>query len=163
MSVTISPTTTTSLVPQPGTFTLPSGYGSWSIGLDRQLGILSEFQNMILPKASSYPPYNIVKLSEDRFEVELAVAGFSKEDIEISVKNGILTVKGNKPLDIDRDSKGRFVEYIHKGIAARTFTQTFALGEYVNVLNARHDNGILTINLERILPEALKERTIEIK
>lgn len=145
------------------TYTIPNTYGTWSIGLDRQLDILREFQDSILPKATSYPPYNILKMSEDRYEVELAVAGFSKEDIEVTVKNGVLTVRGTKPDALYIDRQGEVLEYLHKGIAARSFMQTFALGEYVNVVGARHENGILTIELERILPEELRERIVNIK
>lgn len=147
------------------TISLPSTYPSWSIGMDRQFDLLKYFQSELLPKTSSYPPHNIIKISSDKFRVELAVAGFSKNEIEISVKNGVMTIKGSKPAL--RDDNGQFEvpdgEYVHKGIASRTFMQTFALGEYVNVVEANQKDGILSIELERILPEELKERFIEIK
>ena len=156
-SVAMNPASTTSI-----TFPTTSSMSAWTIGLDRQFDILRELQSGLATRSTTYPPYNIIKLSEDRFQVELAVAGFSKRDIEVTVKNGVLSVVGSKPWDYT-ESNGEPVEYIHRGIAGRSFTQTFALGEYVVVTDAAYEDGILTISLERILPEELRERTIKIK
>ena len=134
-----------------------SAISTWTIGYDRQFDMLRSIQSMMDAKPNSYPPYNILKVSEDRFQVHLAVAGFSKKEIEISVKNGTLTITGKKDF-----VEGEVGEYLHKGIATRSFSQTFALGEYIQVTGASFEDGILSISLERILPEALRERVIEI-
>lgn len=103
----------------------------------------------------NYPPYNVVKQDEDTFVVELALAGFDKKDIEIKVDNGTLIVKGEKEKED--------TEYQYKGIATRAFTRTFALGEYMEVTGAGYDNGMLSITVERIVPEDKKPKTIRIK
>ena len=157
--------TTTTLVPTPTATpgALPSTAQSWSIGYDRTWDLLRDFQTGTFQKPSSYPPYNILKLPDDRFEVEVAIAGFSKDDITISVKDSILTIKGKKPDTLYFEREAGIAEYLHRGIGARSFTQTFALGEYMHVIGARFEDGILTVELERILPEELKERVIEIR
>lgn len=104
----------------------------------------------------SYPPYNILKLEEDKFRVDLALAGFDKKDVEVSVDNGTLIVKGEIT---EEDS----VESLHRGIATRKFTRTFALGEYMEVTLAEFKNGMLSITVERIVPEEKKPKTIKIK
>ncbi|MFZ9740635.1 MAG: Hsp20 family protein [Candidatus Nanopelagicaceae bacterium] len=104
----------------------------------------------------SYPPYNIVKIDDETFRVDLALAGFDKKDVDVTVDNGTLVIKGEVPAD---DS----VESIHKGIAARKFTRTFALGEYMEVTGAELKNGLLSVTVERIVPEDKKPKTIKVK
>lgn len=106
----------------------------------------------------NYPPHNIVKYSENLYGIEVAVAGFTKEEITVEVDQDQLTIIGTKSIDVN-DSK----EYLHRGLAARDFEQTFTLAEYMEVKDAEHKDGMLKIHIERILPEALKPRTIEIK
>jgi molecular chaperone IbpA len=106
---------------------------------------------------TNYPPYNVIKVDEDNFVVELAVAGFAKTDIDISTADGKLTVKGELSTE-DNDSK-----FIHRGIAARKFTREWALGEYMEVKAAELKDGMLKIDIIRILPEEKKPKTIKIK
>lgn len=104
----------------------------------------------------SYPHYNIVKLEEDVFRVDLALAGYDKKDVDVSVDNGTLVIKG----DVSGEDSG---EAIHKGIATRKFTRTFALGEYMEVTGAELKNGLLSVTVEKIVPEDKKPKTIKIK
>lgn len=125
------------------------------IGFDRALDTWSHAQTV--SSATNYPPYNVIKVDEDNFVVELAVAGFSKTDIDVSTADGKLTVKGELKTE-DGDSK-----FIHRGIAARKFTREWALGEYMEVKAAELKDGMLKIDIVRILPEEKKPKTIKIK
>ena len=104
----------------------------------------------------SYPPYDVLKLDEDTYQVSLAVAGFTKEDINLSVDNGTLVISGEITEITD-------AEVLHKGIAARKFTRSFALGEYMEVSSASLKDGMLNINIIRLVPEDKKPKTIKIK
>jgi molecular chaperone IbpA len=106
--------------------------------------------------STSFPPHNIIKLDESRYVVELAVAGFSKNEIEISVENGTLTVKGEK------QEKESSVQYLHKGIGTRSFTKSLTIADTVEVKGAEFKDGILRIGLENVIPEHKKPRKIEI-
>ena len=106
----------------------------------------------------NYPPHNIVKYDDTHYGIEVAVAGFSKDEIFVEVDQDQLTVKGCKLNQAD----SRF-EYLHRGLAARDFEQTFTLAEYMEVKDAEVKDGMLTINIQRIIPESLKPRQIEIK
>jgi len=125
------------------------------IGFDRALDTWSHAQTV--SSATNYPPYNVIKVDEDNFVVELAVAGFAKTDIDVSTADGKLTVKGELNTE-DNDSK-----FIHRGIAARKFTREWALGEYMEVKSAELKDGMLKIDIVRILPEEKKPKTIKIK
>jgi molecular chaperone IbpA len=103
---------------------------------------------------SGFPFYNVVKIDEDTFGIEIAVAGFSEDDIEISEHNSSLVVSGKQ----GDDSR----EYLHKGISAKSFARTFALAEHVHVTSARLKNGMLQIALKREIPEEKKPRHITI-
>lgn len=105
----------------------------------------------------NYPPYNVVKHTEDKFAIELAVAGFKEGDINITVDQNLLTIEGEKAVDLDST-----VEYVHRGISARSFTRTFTLADHVEVVNATVENGILCITLERKVPEELQPKKIAI-
>lgn len=107
---------------------------------------------------SNYPPHNIVKYDDTHYGIEVAVAGFSKDEITVEVDQDQLTVTGRKLNQAD----SRF-EYLHRGLAARDFEQTFTLAEYMEVRGAEVKDGMLVIEIERIIPEALKPRQIEIK
>ena len=106
----------------------------------------------------NYPPHNIVKYNDTHYSIEVAVAGFTKEEITVEVDQDQLTILGTKSVDIN-DNR----EYLHRGLAARDFEQTFTLAEYMNVVGAEVKDGMLKINIERIIPEALRPRQIEIK
>jgi molecular chaperone IbpA len=125
------------------------------IGFDRALDTWSHAQTV--SSATNYPPYNVIKVDEDNFIVELAVAGFAKTDIDVSTADGKLTVKGELNTE-DNDS-----QFIHRGIAARKFTREWALGEYMEVKAAELKDGMLKIDIVRILPEEKKPKTIKIK
>ena len=105
---------------------------------------------------SNYPPYNVVKLTEDTFNIEVACAGFAEGEIEVNLDNRVLTVTGNK---IVQDI---VVDYLHKGISDRGFIREFTIAEHVEVIGAIMKDGILTINLERIVPEEKKPKAIAI-
>jgi molecular chaperone IbpA len=125
------------------------------IGFDRALDTWNHVQSV--STATNYPPYNLIKVDEDNFVVELALAGFTKSDIDISVADGKLVVKGETKAE-DNDSK-----FIHRGIAARKFTREWALGEYMEVGAAELKDGMLKIDIQRILPEEKKPRQIKVK
>lgn len=108
-------------------------------------------------QSTNYPPYNIVKQSEDAFSIELAVAGFKDGEVTITTERNQLTVKGEQVTDLDETK-----EYLHKGISARSFVRSWTLADHVEVTGAKSENGILTISLERKVPEEQKPKTIAI-
>ena len=124
------------------------------IGFNRELERLNTVHNLATRQA--YPPYDILKLDEDTYRLSLAVAGFSKSDIDVSVDNGTLIVKGEITETAD-------AEVVHKGIAGRKFTRTFALGEYMEITGAEMKDGMLHIDINRIVPEDKKPKEIAIK
>ena len=107
-------------------------------------------------QGTSYPPYNIESVDDNAYRISIAVAGFSETDLDISQTENSLLVKGDGPTSNDT------VSYLHQGIANRSFERRFDLADHVKVTNANLDNGMLTIDLEREVPEALKPRQIEI-
>ena len=125
------------------------------VGFDRYFSNVHQSQS-----SSNYPPHNIVKYSDDTYFIEVAVAGFTKDEITVEVDQDQLTIRGikNRP----NESTGQ-IEYLHRGLAARDFEQSWTLAEYMEVRGAKVDNGMLQIDLQRIVPEALKPRQIEIK
>jgi len=123
------------------------------IGFNRELSRLNTAHKS---NSQSYPPYDLLKLDEDTYRLSIAVAGFSKENINVSVDNGTLIIKGEIVEVTD-------AEVVHKGIAGRKFVRSFALGEYMEVTGAEMKDGMLHINVDRIIPEEKKPKTIEIK
>jgi len=109
-------------------------------------------------KQSAYPPYNIELLAEDKYRITMAVAGFAKEQVAIEVQENTLLVTGTKP-GAEKEEERKF---LHKGISERNFERKFQLGDHVRVLAADLENGLLHIDLERVIPEAKKPRKIEI-
>ena len=107
---------------------------------------------------SNYPPHNIVKYSDTNYAIEVAVAGFSKEEITVEVDQDQLVVRGTQATT-DETSK----EYLHRGLASRDFEQSYTLAEYMEVKDAEVKDGMLIISIERIVPEALQPRQITIK
>ena len=104
----------------------------------------------------TYPPHNVVKVNQMNYIVELAVAGFNEEHIDLEVKDHVLTITGDRPQRRSQD------EYVHKGISARKFSKSYRLSEYTEVTGAEMKDGILTVNLEVILPEEKRPRKIKI-
>lgn len=123
------------------------------IGADR---IFDGFRNAI-GTFDAYPPYNILKLDDDVYQVEMALAGFNKKDITVEKEKSILTISGSvEELTEDRN-------YLHRGIAARSFTRVVRLADDIDVGDAKMENGMLRIDLTRIVPESKKARIIKIK
>jgi molecular chaperone IbpA len=123
------------------------------VGFDRLADLLDAAS---AEAASGYPPYNIERTGENAYRVEIAVAGFKADDLNIEVKENLLTVQGRKPAN---DEAKR---YLHRGLAERNFERRFQLADYVVVSDAHLADGLLSISLKRELPEALKPRRIEI-
>lgn len=111
---------------------------------------------------TGYPPYNIKKVDENRYAIEMAVAGFGKSDIDIELAGGVLTVKGHLALDTLTEDGTQNVQYFHKGIADRAFNRQFTLSDKMKIHNAELINGMLKIWLESIIPEKNKPQKIEI-
>ena len=127
------------------------------IGFNREMERLSNVQ--LASRQVSYPPYDLVKIDDDSFKLSLAVAGFSKDTLSVTVDNSTLIIKGDNNIDSEEDNS----EVLHKGIASRKFTRTFALGEYMEITGAESKDGMLHIDIERIVPEDKKPKTIKIK
>lgn len=107
-------------------------------------------------REATYPPYNIAKFGQDRYRITMAIAGFSEQDVDITVHNNLLTVKGQIQSNDDK------VEYLHRGIAQRAFEHRFQLADHVSVVSADLRNGLLDVELEREIPESMKPRKIRI-
>ncbi|MFT6287538.1 MAG: molecular chaperone IbpA [Alcanivorax sp.] len=125
-----------------------------SIGYDRFASLL----NRTLASENSapgYPPYNIEMLEENHYAITLALAGFTESDLDINVERGVLTVRGEKTNTEER-------QYLHQGIANRTFERKFNLDDHVEVVDANMANGLLTISLVKVVPEAMKPKSIKI-
>lgn len=130
----------------------------FGIGFDSMFDELMRSHD--LQSNTSYPPYNVVKHNENSFSIELAVAGFKEGDIEVVLEKNQLSVKGNKAKTIsDLDSE---IVYLVHGISSRSFERTFTLAEHVSVSGAATEAGILTISLERVIPEESKPKSIAI-
>ena len=123
------------------------------VGFDRLAQIL---ETATVDQASGYPPYNIERTDEDAYRIEIAVAGFRSEELNVEVKENLLTVQGRKTAN---DAERRF---LHRGLAERDFERRFQLADYVVVTDAHLSDGLLSVSLRRELPEALKPRRIEI-
>ena len=132
----------------------------FSVGFD---SIFEEFDRMLESTerySSNYPPYNIKKVNDIEYKIEVALAGYSKDDIEVELKDNTLTVRNkNKDKIINEEGNG----VIHKGISTRQFERSFTISEDIKVKDAELKNGLLTIDLERIIPDEKKPRLIDIK
>ena len=125
------------------------------IGFDR---MFDDFEHRFAHQLNNnYPPYNVVKRDEDHYEIQIAVAGFRKEEIEITTENNELVVKGTRFEEQDT------AEYLHRGLAARDFERSWTLGQYLEIDSAEIKDGLLIVKLERHVPDALKPRRIDIK
>ena len=116
----------------------------------------TQFDSISVP---NFPPYNIVKTGDNEYDVELALAGFNKKDIDVTVEDGILTIKSIVKEAKDKKEDG----VIHKGIAKRYFSKSFTIADDVEVKGAELKDGLLKVSLERIIPESRKAKTISIK
>lgn len=122
----------------------------WFIGFDE---LFNRMEQIHASTGDNYPPHNIVKIDEDHYVVELAVAGFGENELDVIVQDNVLTVTGAK-----EDTRN----YVHKGVSTRKFTRSFTLNEHVQVKSADIANGILSVELERNVPEAQRPRKIAI-
>jgi molecular chaperone IbpA len=132
------------------TFTLDLFKDPFFIGWDRHFKDLEK----VMHNSTNYPPYNLVEMGEDTYMIELALAGFKKEDISVEQEKNVLTIKGSSE---DDETK-----YIHKGIGARSFTRTFSLSEYMIVAGVTMENGVLRVLVIREVPEEAKPKKFEI-
>ncbi len=124
-----------------------------SIGFDRLINLLESGQNQ---SNGGYPPYNVELVAENHYRITIAVAGFAQNELEITSHDNLLVVRGAHP----EEQAER--QYLYQGIAERNFERKFQLAEHVHVRDARLENGLLYIDLERVVPEAMKPRRIEI-
>ncbi|CCD89234.1 small heat shock protein, HSP20-like chaperone [Bradyrhizobium sp. ORS 285] len=123
-----------------------------TIGFDRLFSLLDETQRAV---EDNYPPCNIERIGDDRYQISLALAGFAPDELTITAEHNVLTVEGRKA---DKETR----EYLYQGISSRPFKRQFNLADYVQVTNASFDNGLLRIELVREIPEAMKPRRIAI-
>jgi len=126
------------------------------VGFDDQFNRIAKMHDDLTKNIPNYPPYNIKKTGDNTYVIELAVAGFAKQDIEIELADNKMVIKGNVQNE-DSDS------FLWKGIATRNFTRTFALEDQIEVKDAEMFNGMLKVFLERIIPEHKKPKKIEVK
>ena len=133
----------------------------FSIGFD---DMFDQFESMLgngsLAVQSNYPPYNIRKAGKDKYAIEVAVAGFNKDDVEVEYEDNLLTIKTK---DVKRTEDKEGDEVIHRGISQRSFARSFTIADDVIVNGAELKDGLLTISCEKIVPEIKKKRLIEIK
>lgn len=131
------------------------------IGFDSMFDRFEKLSADLIQNTNNYPPYNIKKVEDNKYVIEMAVAGFGKQDLELELQDSTLTVKGNTTLDtVLKD--GIDVTYLHKGIANRNFTRKFTLADTVEIKNAQFINGMLKVWLENIIPESKKPKKIDI-
>ena len=134
----------------------PNRVRTYSVGFDRMFDRLFDEVNV---STTNYPPYNIVKTDDTHYAIEIAVAGFGKDDIEIETKENTLTIRSVEKKEEMVDD----VKYLHKGISNRAFKRSFTIADDVVVKGASYENGMLTVSLERIIPEEKQPRLIKIK
>jgi molecular chaperone IbpA len=131
-------------------------FDKFYVGFDDQFNRLSKLHDDLTKNIPSYPPYNIKKVDDSKYVIEIAVAGFNKSEIEVEFVDDKLVVRGNSKQNVDG------IDYLWQGIAARDFTRTFALNDQIEIKNASLVNGLLQIALERIIPEHKKPRKINV-
>jgi molecular chaperone IbpA len=140
------------------TFVQPfKDFDKFFVGFDEQFDRMAKLHDDLTKNIPNYPPYNIKKTGDNTYVIELAVAGFAKQDIEIELADGKMVIKGNVQSDDTNDN------FLFKGIAARNFQRVFALDDQVEVKDAEMLNGMLQVFLERIIPEHKKPKKIEVK
>jgi molecular chaperone IbpA len=110
--------------------------------------------------SNNYPPHNILKTGDNQYEIQIAVTGFGKDEISVQIESNELTVKGEGAESVRHEQPE--IVYLHRGLALRDFNRAFTLAEHMKVIGAEIKNGILTINIEREIPEAMKPRIIDV-
>lgn len=139
-----------------------SNFDKFFVGADKILENLSKAHEAAAKAMPGYPPYNIVKVDDNKYVIEMAVAGFGKNNLEIELANSVLTVKGGLTVDDMAEQTVNPVSYIYKGIADRAFTRKFTLADSVEIKNAELVNGMLKLWLENMIPESKKPKKIDI-
>lgn len=137
---------------------LPKDFDKFFVGFDEQFNRMSKLHDDMAKHIPNYPPYNIKKVDDATYVIELAVAGFGKQDIEIELADGKMIIKGAVAHEDDESN-----DFLFKGIANRAFTRSFVLDDQIEVKNAEMLNGMLKVFLERIIPEHKKPKKIEVK
>ena len=139
-----------------------TNFDRFFVGADRIAESLRKNAEWIANNAAtSYPPFNLKKTDENKYVIELAVAGFARQDIEMTLEDNKLVIKGKTVTDTGETDE--VAEYLHKGIANRCFSRQFTLADNVEIHNAELLNGLLKVYLEHVIPEANKPKKIEIK
>lgn len=134
-------------------------FDKFLVGFDDQWKNLAKLRDDVTKNLSNYPPYNIKKIDDTKYVIEMAVAGFAKSDLKITCEESKLTIVGS----VDHGDTSEEIDYLYKGIGARDFSRTFVLNDQVEVKFAKVTNGILEIALERIVPDHKKPKVIEIQ
>ena len=127
-----------------------------AVGFDN---LFDELNRLSSAQTQNYPPHNVIKHTDDRFTIEVAVAGFKEGEVSITLEKNILTITGEKVISLDAQP----IEYVHRGISSRSFVRQWPLAEYVEVISAEIEDGILSIELERKVPDEQKPKSIAIK
>jgi len=130
-----------------------------TVGFDRFNDLFESLLRDTSESFDNYPPYNIEKLGEDSYRITMAVAGFQQEDLNIVLQDGVLTVSGRTK----KQEASEGAQFLHRGIATRSFERTFRLADYIKVEEADLKDGLLTVSLTRVVPEEKKPRMIPIK
>ena len=138
--------------------TIWKDFGKFGVGYDDLFDRISEFHDNVAKNIPNYPPYNIKKVDDNKYVIEMAVAGFGKQDIEITTEDDKLVIKGNVESDETPEDN-----LLWQGLAFRPFTRMFTLNDQVEVNNAEMINGLLKVTLERIIPESKKPKKVEVK
>jgi len=138
--------------------TIWKDFGKFGVGYDDLFDRINEFHDTVAKNIPNYPPYNIKKVEDNKYVIEMAVAGFGKQDIEITTEDDKLVIKGNVESDDTPQDN-----LLWQGLALRPFTRMFTLNDQVEVNNAEMINGLLKVTLERIIPESKKPKKVEVK
>jgi molecular chaperone IbpA len=152
-----------STIPNLGNIVFGPGFKDFDkyfVGFDDQILKMSKMNEEITKHIPNYPPYNIKKVSDNKYVIEIAVAGFSKQELEVTMDDSVLTVSGN--LSVNDQITDSVTQYLHKGISERAFTRKFTLADSVEIKNAEYINGMLKIWLDRLIPTS-KSTKIDIK
>lgn len=142
------------------TLTLPDFMTARGIGFDRMFDMLDDVVRFTDP--GSYPPYNLIKTSEDTFVLEFALAGFTRDELSVTQKDNSLVIEGKKENVVPPGNDANEGTFLHRGISSRSFTQKFVLAEHMKVDGGEFTDGMLQVKLRREVPEEMKPRTIEI-
>jgi len=140
---------------------IPKDFDRYFVGFDPLVKKFAEAAEQTAKLATNYPPYNIKKIDDDKYVIEMAVSGFGKQDIELELNGDVLTIKGNAKSE-EQESTNPVAQLIYQGLAMRPFTRQFNLADNIEIRGAKLINGILRIGLEAVIPEHKKPKKIDI-